>query len=158
MRRIASQRRTTMKAKGTLFVAVALSALAFAGEAKAQASFGGASIFTGKFTLPYEVHWGKAVLQPGEYVINMSSAHSMASVWSADGKRAVFLPPPILDDSAKGPTELTVTIRGHERTVTSLNVPGMGYSFTYKPLTKTDRELLAETGQAQAVPVTTARK
>jgi hypothetical protein len=135
MRRIASQRRTTMKAttiqKGTLFVAVALSALAFAGEAKAQASFGGPSIFTGKFTLPYEVHWGIAVLQPGEYVIDMPSIHSPATVWSADLRHRFFLPPPSIGNSYKGSTNLMVTIRGHKRTVTLLNVPDMWYSFIY---------------------------
>jgi hypothetical protein len=144
--------------KGTLFAAFALSALAFAGGVKAQASFGGSTMFSGKFTLPYEVHWGKAVLQPGEYVINMPSIHSLVTVWSADGKHGVFLPPPTIGDSYKGSTQLMVTIRGHERTVTSLNVPDIGYSFTYERLTKADRELLAKAGQAQAVPITTARK
>ena len=143
--------------KGTLFVAVALSALAFAGGVKAQASFGG-PLFSGKFTLPYEVHWGKAVLQPGNYVINMRDIQSAATVWSADLRHGFFLPPPILSHSEKGPTKLTVSIRGDERIVTSMNVPDIGYSFTFKPLTKADRELLAKASQVQAVPITTAKK
>ena len=53
---------------------------------------------------------------------------------------------------------VTMTVNGNERIVRSLNLPELGKSFTYKRLTKAERELFVKTGQIETVPVVIARK
>jgi hypothetical protein len=124
----------------------------FTGAANAQPSF------VGKFTLPYEVHWNHTVLPAGEYSIRMDSKAAPAMISSAGGKRSVYTGPPTFADSEKGTTCLTITIRGNERTVRSLNLPELGESVIFEPLTKTEGEMLAKAGRINIVPVVTAKQ
>jgi len=126
--------------------------------AGANAQFGPA-VFAGKFTLPYEVHWGGSVLSAGEYSIRMESVQHAAVVSSPDGKVNMFIRIPTVGDAEKGgATYLTIFIRGNERTVQSLNLPELGKMLTYHPLTKSEREELAKAGQVQTLSITTAKK
>jgi hypothetical protein len=111
-----------------------------------------------KFTLPFEVHWGKNVLPPGDYTISMDSIDKFALLRSASGKAVGFTPIPILASSDKGDTALFVMVRGNERVVRSLNLPAHGVSLIYRPSTNAEREMFAKADQVQAVPVVTARK
>lgn len=135
-----------------LFVIAALAVCGFAAAAKAQPSY------EGRFTLPHEVRWGTVVLPAGDYSIIMDSVSAPALVWSANGETKMFTTPPMIADREKGDASITVTVNGNERIVRSLNLPELGKSFTYKPLTKAEREQLAKAGQIQAVPVFAARK
>jgi hypothetical protein len=135
-----------------VLVIVTLATCAFAAAANAQPSY------TGKFTLPHEVRWGSVVLPAGNYSIIMDSPSAPALVWSANGERKMFTTPPMIADSEKGAASITMTVNGNERIVRSVNLPELGKSFTYKPLTKAERELLAKTGQIETVPVVIARK
>ncbi|PYU35027.1 MAG: hypothetical protein DMG31_04785 [Acidobacteria bacterium] len=135
-----------------LLVIAALTTCAFAAAANAQASF------TGKFTLPYEVRWGTAVLPAGDYSIRMESSSAPALVWSAGGENKMFTVTPIAANSEKGAARLYITFVRGERRVRSLNLPELGRSLIYEPLTKNEREILAQAGQVQAVPVIAARK
>ena len=132
-----------------LFAVVLLATCAFAAAANAQT-------IAAKFTLPFEVHWGKNVLPAGEYTINMDSLANVALVRSASGKTVGFTPIPIKADSDKGATALFVMVRGNERRVRSLNLPAHGISLIYPPTTSAEREMLAKADQVQAVPVITA--
>lgn len=125
----------------------------------AKAQFGGPSIFTGKFTLPYEVHWGTSVLPPGAYSISMESVQKAAIVRSANGKANMFVRVPIVGDSEKGTaTCLTIVHRGNERRVQGLNLPELGKMLIYEPLTKPEREELAKAGHVQTLSIATAKK
>jgi hypothetical protein len=124
----------------------------FAVAANAQPSF------AGKFTLPYEVHWGQAVLAAGQYSIRMNSVAGPAMVTSADGSRTVYTQFPTIADSDKGGTRLTITNLGNERKVRSLNLPALGKLVIFAPLTQSEREEIAKAGQTIAVPVVTAEK
>jgi hypothetical protein len=124
----------------------------------ANAQFGGPSMFVGKFTLPYEVHWGKTVLPAGSYSIRMESHRSPAILRSASGKISAFVPTPIVSDSEKGDTRLTVMLRGNERRVQSVNLPELGELLIYEPLTKAEHEELAKAHQEQTLSITAARK
>jgi hypothetical protein len=135
-----------------LLVIVTLATCAFAAAANAQPSY------AGKFKLPHEVRWGDVVLPAGSYSVLMNSPSAPALVWSANGKTKMFTTPPIISDSEKGAAAITMTVNGNERIVRSLNVPELGKSFTYKPLTKAERELFAKTGQIETVPVIIAKK
>jgi phosphate/sulfate permease len=135
-----------------LLVIVSLATCAFAAGANAQTSY------TGKFTLPHEAHWGSVVLPAGSYSIKMDSLSAPALVWSVNGETKMFTTPPMIADSEKGTAAITMTVNGNERIVRSLNLPELGKSFTYKRLTKAERELFAKTGQIETVPVVIARK
>jgi hypothetical protein len=135
-----------------LLVIAVLVTCAFATAANAQSSF------TGKFTLPYEVHWGTVVLPAGDYSITLESLSAPALVWSASGEIKMFTVPPITADSQKGAARLYITFLQGERIVRSLNLPQNGRSLVYKPLTKAERELVAKAGQIETVPVFTAKE
>ena len=135
-----------------LLMIVTLITCAFAVAGNAQSSF------IGRFTLPYEVHWGTVALPAGDYSITMDSFGAPILIRSASGEAKMFASIPVRADSEKGPACLFITVRGNERIVRSLNLPQLGTSFIYEPLNTTERELLAKEGQIQSVPVSTARK
>jgi hypothetical protein len=135
-----------------LLLGVVIATCAFTAVANAQPSF------VGKFTLPYEVHWDSAVLPAGEYSIRMDSAAGPAVIRWASGSREVYTRFRIIADSEKGGAYLTLTIQGNERRVRSVNLPELGESVIFAPLTKTERERLAKAGQISTVPVVIARK
>src|SRR5882762_206840 len=134
-----------------LFAVVLLGICAFATAASAQT-------LTVKFTLPFEVQWGRNVLPAGEYSISMDSSANVALVRSANGHTIGFTPIPITATSHSGNTALFVMVRGNERLVRSLNLPGRGISLIYPPTTSAQREMLAEANQVKTVPVITAGK
>jgi hypothetical protein len=130
---------------------VLLAACAFAAGVNAQT-------FAARFTLPFEVHWGKNVLPAGEYSISMDSPSNVALVRSRNGKTAFNTPIPIRANSDKGPTALVVMVRGNERSVRSLNLPARGVSLIYQPATSAEREMLAKADLVKAAPVIPAGK
>ncbi len=145
---ITKQHSTTVK----LILAVLFATCVFTAAANAQPSF------EGKFTLPYEVRWNHAVLPAGEYFIQLDAKGMPAVLRSKTTGRSVNTITPILDDGEKGAARLTVTIRGNERIVRSVNLPQIGKSLVFEPLTKTEREMLAKASKIEAVPVVTAQK
>jgi hypothetical protein len=158
-RRIDSRRRIAMKVttmrhpvEVKLFVTVVLATCLFVAAVNAQPRF------RGKFTLPYEVHWGDAVLPAGEYFLSMDPFEAAAVVRSASG-HAMYIPAaPASDGSEKRGTCLVIMVRGDQHRVLSLNLPELGQSLIYERLTKSEREVHAKTDQIQAVPLLTAGK
>ncbi len=139
----------TIQNRSTLrpLVIVTLITLAFAAAANAQ------SAFTGRFTLPYEVQWGKVVLPAGDYSITIDSSAAPAIVRSATGETKMFTAVPIRGESVKGEALLLIAVRGNEHRVLSLNAPRLGASLIYEPFANTERDLRANAGQVQTVPV-----
>jgi hypothetical protein len=135
-----------------LLLGVLIASCVFSAAANAQPRF------EGKFTLSHEVRWGQAVLPAGEYSIRMDSMAANPVISSASGSRTVYAPVPTLADNEKGGMYLTITLQGNERRVRSLNLPELGKSVIFAPLTKTEREVLAKAGQITTVPVVTAQK
>ena len=144
--------RTIRHATGVRALAVVLLATcAFAAAANAQT-------VAVKFTLPFEVHWGKNLLPAGQYSVTLDSSADVGLVRSANRKIAFFTPIPIKASSHEGATALFVMVRGNERRVRSLNLPMSGVSLIYRPATNAEREMLAKADQVQTVPVITAGK
>jgi len=143
---------TRHSATAKLILGVLFATCVFTAAANAQPSF------EGKFTLPYEVHWNHAVLPAGEYSIEVDAKGMPTLLRSTSNGKSVYTSAPILDDQEKGAARLTVTIRGNERRVRSVNLPQIGRSLVFDPLTKTDREMFAKAGQIDTVPVITAHK
>jgi hypothetical protein len=144
---------TVQRRSWVMLLAIAtLAVCGFAVAVKAQPSY------KGRFTLPHEARWGTVVLPAGDYSIIMDSVSAPALVWSANGETKMFTTSPMIADGEKGAASITMTVNGVERIVRSLNLPELGKSFTYKPLTKAEREQLAKAGQIESVPVIVARK
>ena len=124
----------------------------------ASAVAANAQSVTGRFTLPYGVHWGTATLPAGEYMITMDSLHTATLVQSVSNSQSFYSRIPTINDSTKRATSLVITSFRGERRVRSLNLPLHGKSLIYEPLTKAEREQLAKAGQIQSVPVFAAKK
>jgi hypothetical protein len=135
-----------------LILGVLFTTSVFTTAAKAQPSF------EGKFTLPYEVHWNRAVLPAGQYSIEVDAKGMPTVLRSTSSGVSANTSAPIVTDLEKGAARLTVTIQGNERRVRSVNLPQIGKSLIFDPLTKTEREMFARAGRIDAVPVITARK
>ncbi len=140
-----------MKTKATFFTVAMLAACALAGAANAQPTF------TGKFTLPYEVHWGQTVLPAGDYSITMDRLDSAALVRSASGKARFITAFPTSGDSLKGGAFLYVTTNEGQHRVRYMNAPMLGKVLIYEPISKTEREEIAK-GGGQALRVVVAKK
>jgi hypothetical protein len=141
--------RNTIKVK--LFAAAVLAVGLFASTGYAQTDY------SGRFTLPAEVHWGRTVLPAGQYSIRMEPFGVTAKVMSADGKIAFFTPIGLRNLSKKGAAGLTVLVSGNNRTVLSLNLPERDISLVYHPVSPAERELLAKTDQPAPVPIIAAK-
>jgi hypothetical protein len=135
-----------------LILGALIATCVFTAAANAQPSF------EGKFTLPYEVHWNHAVLPAGEYSIQVDSKGLPTVLHSTSTGKSAYTAVPVIAIGEKGAACLTVTIRGNERRVRSVNLPQIGMSLIFDPLTKKEREMFAKAGQIEAVPVVTAQK
>ena len=122
------------------------------------ASVGASPIFYGKFSLPYEVHWGRTVLPAGNYSIMMGGFNSPAMVRSASGKVQFISGFPTTGDSLKGGCFLYITANEGKHTVRYLNMPSHGRILIYKPLTRTETEEIARGGQPQSTQVAVAQR
>jgi len=138
--------------KVTLFLVVFATLITVAG-ASAQTSG-----FAGTFTLPHEVLWGAALLPPGSYTIRMPSIHAPGFVRSTDGKTQAIVFTVASGNPEKGNPSLTIMTRGSQRKVVSMNLPSVGVSLVYSPLTKSEREILAKAKQIEGVPLIAAKK
>ena len=143
---------TRHSATAKLILGVLFASCVFTAAANAQPSF------EGKFTLPYEVHWNHAVLPAGEYSIQVDALGMPTVLHSTSSGNSVNTNSPIVTDLEKGAARLTVTIQGNERRVRSMNLPQIGKSLVFEPLTATEREMFAKAGQIDNVPVITAHK
>jgi hypothetical protein len=143
---------TQPSATAKLILGILIATCAFASAASAQ------PIFVGKVTLPYEVHWNHAVLPAGEYFIRMDSKATHVVLRSTSTDKLAYTSVPTIADGEKGGAFLTVTMRGNEHRVRSLNLPETAQSLIFEPFSKTEREMLASAGQIDAVQVVTARK
>src|ERR1700676_5649062 len=70
--------------------ALALGALATSGNAQ--------NVYQGKFTLPFETHWGSATLPAGDYTFVMSSASSDYRLYIQGGQVNAIIQPTSTDD------------------------------------------------------------
>ena len=144
---------TQYPASMRLLLGVVIATFVFTAAANAQPSF------TGKFTLPYAVRWGQAVLPAGDYVIRLDSTVSPAKISPANGSSAgVYTEYPLVEDSHMSGVYLTITNHANQRRVRSLNLPQLGKVIVFAPLTKSEREAYAKAGQINTVTVVTAKK
>ena len=141
--------------KAMLFGATLLAIGWCTGSANAQTAF------QGKFTLPYEAHWGQAVLPAGEYTLSIGGTHlsEMVTIRKADGGRTVgFVLPRSLEESTEGSSELLIAAQGMEHVVYSFRVPQLGLILISDPALAREQAFSQIAGQRQSIPVSYAKK
>jgi hypothetical protein len=94
------------------------------------------SAAAGEFKLPYEVHWQKVVLPPGEYTFSIQSVN-LPSVLvlrrqSKPGTALMLVAKGISQSSTTpGHSGLNLVLKGEERTVESLDLGDLGLVLYY---------------------------
>jgi hypothetical protein len=132
---------------------LAVAICAAAGAASAQ------PLVKGTFTLPYEVHWGKAVLPPGHYSITIDRADRPALVTKPTGKGLTYVMARSSDDAMKGqPTGLIITKAETQRVVRSFNWRKGNRHFIYRAFTEAERKQLGSVTELETVTIRMAQK
>jgi len=128
---------------------VALLAVCFnAGRARAQVV-----VVEGKFTLPFEAHWGRATLPPGDYSFTLDKATVDGKITLFRGARAVALIPcQGGTDERSDRSELVVVRNNAGRSIRELHLPTIGMVLSYWPH-KPRRDRAEEREVAQVIPV-----
>jgi hypothetical protein len=144
-----------MKARLTflkLAVAAAIVTCVSVGSASAQS-------LKATFNLPYEVSWGKAVLQPGPYQITFDSVHAPALVRTRTGRGVALVTANSVGLAMKDqPSALLITRTETGHVVRSLNIREADMVFVYRPFTKSERKLLGQVEVIEVLPILMAQK
>jgi len=131
----------------TLLRTLALGVLACclgAGVANAQA-------FQGKFSLPFEVRWGTAALQPGNYTFNLEGVKTGNTLQlMQNGKVVAQLLPISHNPSAAGRAVLVIDSSKSGSTVREIRLPDIGVVLYYAPHKTNAAE---EREVAQMIPI-----
>jgi hypothetical protein len=135
-------------------VAAAIAAGLSVGSASAQ------PLVKGTFILPYEVHWGKAVLPPGQYSITIDDPlrPAMVSNTLTGARRAVVMARALGVAAKDQPTALLITKIENERFVRSFNWREGNQRFIYRALTGTERTPLTSAREPVTVSIVMAQK
>jgi hypothetical protein len=137
---------TRHSAKMSLFLGILLATCLFAAAAHAD------PLFKGKFKLANEVHWGQAVLPPGEYALTLDGWTQTIVIDDAKSGAAVGY------SRADDNSELLVNVRGRQRVVYSLRLAGFGEVFQRARISTRERRAAEEARNAEAIPVQVAQK
>ena len=133
---------------------LALLILVVAGAVGANAQ----NSFTGKVQLTSKVRWGKSVLPAGVYSLSIPSFEAPVRLYiqSTDGKTAAIAVAQIANPEPGG-NFVFITGTGSDRLVRSMNLPPLGCSLVYAPLTSQEREKLYAS-VSQTLPVQIVNK
>lgn len=151
--------RTKRNPVTSVLCAVALlAAVSLGGPAKAQSNVPLAAV-QGKFTLPYEVHWGNTVLPAGEYVLAFTHDQTPGFISIRDAKtlRNVAYEPTSIREDANGESALVISARGRQHVVESLRIKELGETFVYQR-PSAPRQETEEARRTQTVPILVAKK
>jgi hypothetical protein len=112
--------------------ALALCALATSGNAQ--------NAYQGKFTLPFETHWGSATLPAGDYTFAMSSAGSQYTLYIRGAQlNAIIMPASADRMDIAHPAQLNLVDIADVETVQTFDAPELGLTFVY--LTPTQKHM-----------------
>jgi len=104
--------------------ALALAALATSGNAQ--------NVYQGKFTLPFETHWGSATLPAGDYTFVMSSASSHYRLYIRGAQvNAIIMAASIDDKAVSDHAQLNLVDIADVQTVQTFDAPELGRTFVY---------------------------
>jgi len=120
-----------------------------------------AQTIQGKFDLPFEVHWGPAVLPPGNYSFTLPSGSGFPAntvIVRGEDDTARIIVSLVHDYSSSGESALIVERCGEKSTVSALRLAEAGLVIYY-PAPKARGQVLAQARkQIQRLPVLMAQK
>jgi hypothetical protein len=109
--------------------ALALGALATHGNAQ--------DVYKGKFTLPFETHWGTATLPAGDYTFVMSSASSDYRLFiRGERVNAIIMAGAADEKAGSGHAQLNLVDIADTQTVQTFDAPELGKTFVYSTPTQ----------------------
>jgi len=113
--------------------------------------------YAGKFTLPFETHWGGAVLPAGDYTISIPSESTPYLLYvRGEGKTAIIMAIGTDTKMLSDHSELTIMNSGGKQAITQLEAGQLGLAFDYS-LPKMNKKLEARSHPGvHSVPVSTA--
>ena len=119
-------------------------------------SVANAQSFQGKFALPYAAQWGKATLQPGDYLLTFYGEGTMLVIRDAKSQRVVaFEPINDREDCREGGSALIISATGEQHVVRSLRISELGNAYVYSRASAREVE---EAHRTRTVPVVVAKK
>jgi hypothetical protein len=107
---------------------------------------------------PYQVHWGKSLLQPGDYIITVKSTGTpnIALISKSDGSGGIMVVARVHGEPRSGVNALLVKDKDGELTVHSLSLANLKMVLIYDP--SLARESVQEARVNRTVPVVWARQ
>jgi hypothetical protein len=103
---------------------LALGALAISGNAQ--------DAYQGKFTLPFETHWGSTTLPAGDYTFALPSNSAPYTLYiQGKGVGAIILADGTYEKVASGHAQLNLVDIGGVQTVETFEAPSLGVIFSY---------------------------
>jgi hypothetical protein len=125
--------------------ALALGALAINGNAQ--------NAYKGKFTLPFETHWGTATLPAGDYTFVMSSASSDYRLYIRGEKvNAIIMATSADEKVVSAHAQLNLVDIADTQTVQTFDAPELGKTFVYS--TPTQKHMGHKEAHQKTVPQT----
>ncbi|SRR6266568_1000400 len=110
--------------------------------------------YKGKFTLPFEAHWGGAVLPAGDYTISMPTTAAPYLLFvRGEGKTVFLLAQGVSEEPASDDSKLIVINAAGTETIRSLKAGQIGLAFDYSMPKSKMPPMPASTGEAN--PMTT---
>jgi hypothetical protein len=123
-----------------------------------NAGLASAQTLTGKFTLPFEAHWGTTNLPAGDYSFTLGQIGPSATVHLFRGPETVsYIFSRSFDQKSTGVMSLTVMRTSDGNFVRDLNLPEIGVVLHYAP-NQTGRGSAAKEREIARIPVTTGGK
>jgi hypothetical protein len=119
-----------------------------------------APLYRGRFSLPYEVRWGQAVLPAGEYLLRFVDVQTRVFVVIQDaksGKDVAYLAA-VTNGEAKGTSALLIAEGGDQRVVHSLRLAELGEVFIYEPALVRGAGDVREAHKVQTLPIVAAKR
>jgi hypothetical protein len=109
--------------------ALALGALAASGNAQ--------TVYQGKFTLPFETHWGGATLPAGDYTFTMASASSPYTLYiHGQAGNAIIRASAAGEKVVSGHAQLNLVDIADVQNVETFEAPELGLTFSYSTPTR----------------------
>jgi hypothetical protein len=104
--------------------ALALGALATSGKAQ--------NAYQGKFTLPFETHWGGATLPAGDYTFTMpSTSYPYMLFIQGQGVNAIIMAAAADEKVVSGHAQLNLVDNADVQNVETFEAPELGLTFNY---------------------------